>query len=101
MQIDLTGTWSAIADERRKLVFLPSGSGYIEVQGQRFPYFGWSSNELGLKWCFFKDAERTSVLAVEHEIQCGESVVGGERTLVFRVAPIPFGFKEFRYAGDA
>lgn len=98
---DLTGCWCAVGDDRRRLVFRADGTGHIEVEGDVFPHFRWDTDGPGPEWQFFHDASHSRPVSARHAMAFRAEVVERQRTIAFRVAPIPFGFRVFRHAGIA
>lgn len=98
--MQFVGTWQVVGLPDRELVFLPEGTGYFNVQGERVPCFRWWLTESGsLGWQFFIDSTLTSVASRSYEPEYEVLHHGTE--LVFAHAPFPFGIKHFRRLADA
>ena len=94
--MDIEGTWIA-ADNRRAVVFLADGTGFIQVEGERFPFFKWWSEDVLPMWAFFSDEAFAVPMGRASPMNCEEKIEGSVRCLLFQNAPIPFGFRKFTF----
>ncbi|KRB75164.1 hypothetical protein [Noviherbaspirillum sp. Root189] len=99
--MNIVGTWLAVADDsRRSLVFEKDGKGYMRTESEHFPFFTWWENEGKIFWKLFHDETLSRPLNNGAEMEFTISDDAGVRVLHFRHAPMLFGFKDFRFAGE-